>query len=66
MTEFKRRDVRIIIDKVREVEAMIANLVNMTGDRQPGRLLALANTHAEESRLYLNELATAAPAVVEG
>lgn len=66
MTEFKRRDVRLIIDKVREVEAMVANLAKLTVDRQPGRLLALANTHSEVTRLYLNELAAEVPEVVEG
>lgn len=66
MTEFKRRDVRIIIDKIKEVEAMLVNLSKLTVDRQPGRLLALAATHSEVARLYLNELATAVDAVVEG
>lgn len=66
MTEFKRRDVRVIINKVKEAEAMIANLTKLTGDRQPGRLLALAATYAEISRLFLTELATSVDAVVEG
>lgn len=66
MTEFKRRDVRLIIDKAKEVEAMIANLAKLTGDRQAGRLLALANTHNELTGLYLGKLATEVPEVVEG
>lgn len=55
-TEFRKRDVRLVRDKMDEVSKRIDNLLKLTTDRNPGRHLALVATNIEIAGMFLRQV----------